>query len=713
MTQKNAIRPALFALGFLAMGVQILMLRECLKLFYGNELVVGALLSLWMLLTGAGAFAARFSSPSSWSQWVLPSLMLLLSAIPYLIPVGLVVMKDMLVPFGSMIGLWGILLSLLTVSLPFCLINGFLFVSLSSLQAAGSGHRGISTAYAIESLGSLAAGAILNFLLLWYFDVFSNLHVLVVVYLAGVLLFTFGFGGYRWSVITVVWGACLFTGTAISDPEVFTESLLYRQQRIICSKSTPYGQLDVTEQGGQLNYYSNGMLMFSGGNVISSEEQVHFAMVQHPAPGKVLLLSGGLAGTIPEILKYPVERIDWVELNPAVIGVGKAFLKQSDHPAVHLISADARKYIREAGQQYDVVLINLPEPSTLQVNRYYTLEFFSELKKHLLPGGVIALSLPTGSDYVSELAGRLNSSVYRTLKAVFREVVTIPADRNFFIASDAALSVDVPALIEQKGIPTLYVNRHYLDGEQLKERAGYLLQNLSANEPLNLDFRPRVCFLQVQYWLSLVGDAGWIAGLVCLALLLLIAAGLNPVSAGLFSGGFTAASLEVMVIVAVQVAFGFVYNLIGMVVTLFMLGLVIGSGVAGYVFRRNARGGYLVIQFAMAGIGLAASLILPWLVSAAVPGLILYMAFTAVTIGAAFLAGLEYAVAGRLSPGSPEQIVPRNYAADLFGSAAGAFIVALYAFPLLGLAITGILIALLNLFTAFLFYINRKNVVSL
>ena len=44
-------------LGFISMVAQLVLLREFIKTFNGNELVIGIFLAIWMMLTGAGAWA--------------------------------------------------------------------------------------------------------------------------------------------------------------------------------------------------------------------------------------------------------------------------------------------------------------------------------------------------------------------------------------------------------------------------------------------------------------------------------------------------------------------------------------------------------------------------------------------------------------------------------------------------------------------------------
>jgi len=713
MNHRSAIRFALFGIGFLSISTQIYLIREFISVFYGNELAFGIILANWMLLTGLGAWLGRYFVRVKGKVTFTTFLLVLLSVLPTLMLVKLDLFKIMVFPYGSMVSPWGLTYTSFLVQLPFCLVNGYLFSALSILGAGEEDPSFFARAYSVESLGSLAAGLLVNFICLWFFTSFQSLLLVTALFLSLVLVFAFYSHKRSRFILVLVVSSFLLIILLRFDPEPVIQRLLYQNQRILAGRESPYGKVVVTENAGQLSYYENGMLLFSSGDVINNEERVHFAMVQHPGPEKILLISGGISGAIGEILKYNPSRIDYVELNPSLIEMSEKFIRRIHDPRIHVHVTDARRFIRTSKERYDIVLVNLPEPSTLQLNRFYTLEFFRELKQKMNDNAVVSLGLPTSSDYVSEQAGKLNSSLYLTLNRVFKHILIVPVEKNYFLASDAPLDPDIPGRILDKQIPTSYVNSYYFDTEQLLQRAEYILKNLSPGARVNHDFRPATYFYQMNYWLSYYGNRLWIFAVLFLVVVMVVLFTLNPVSTGLFSGGFTAASMEIMILFSFQVLYGYLYQAVGVIILLFMLGLVLGSGLKKRMHSRDRLRLYITVQLILACSSVLIPLVIIWLSSLAFPAWIIQLKLAGITLFIAFLVGFEYNLASTVKPMNWFQNVTGNYSAELFGSAVGAFAVTIFLFPLIGMVYTGLVLAVLNTTSAAILFIRRKKILYL
>ena len=270
---KNAIRAGLFGLGFISISTQIYMLRESYIVFYGNELILGIMLSAWMLLTGAGAWLGRYFKRVSGPSGFVLFLMLLLSVLPVLMLVKLNLYRALVLPTGALAGISDVVYAAFLVQLPFCLVNGFLFSALSNML----GKAG--TAYSIEAAGSLAAGALVNFILLWLFSSWLSILLLTGLYLITVVLFSFHCRRKVMPWLTFLISAVLLILFAKTDLREISMKSMYLAQVVIEEKETPYSQIIVTTHEGQLNFYENGLMMFSSGDVINNEENVHYAMV--------------------------------------------------------------------------------------------------------------------------------------------------------------------------------------------------------------------------------------------------------------------------------------------------------------------------------------------------------------------------------------------------------------------------------------------------
>jgi spermidine synthase len=719
MYRRFAIFCALFGLGFVSISTQIYLFRELLFVFQGNELIFGVGLANWMLLTGFGAFIGRFSGQIKNREPFFLFLMLLLAIIPILTILKLDIWRSVILPPGVMAGLKDIYYTSLLMQTPVCFLSGFLFTSFTALlpprleAPVGSMFRRfpIGSAYAVESLGALVAGLLVNAVLLWTVGSFEALRILAIGFLVTVVLFAFLIKSWFPRIITpLVAGGIVWMIFSFPFHE-FSLSMLFEGETIVADQETPYGRVIMTSDNGQDNLYENGMLLFSSGNVISDEESVHFGMIQHPDPQRVLLISGGLSGAMDEIIKYQPEQIDYMELNPALVDLFRPAEGEITEapPRIERYTTDARRFLTRTDALYDVVLMNVPEPSTLQLNRYFTSEFFHLVHQHLTPGGVLSLSLPTSSNYVSEEARELNSSIFQTLRTSFQHVLILPSGENFFIASDSVLSVSIPTLIAQRQIETDYVNPYYFDENLLHDRSRFMHQSIDTTASLNHDFRPVAYFYQQSYWLSHFRQNYALIGGITLLLLVLTFLAYSPVNAGLFSAGFTGASIEVILLLGFQILYGYVYQALGVLIMVFMLGLALGAGLRQYLIPNPRPRLYLFVQLLLAALCLLILVFFTLMPFMVLPDALVFTLFLILAITVAALTGIEFSFAALLSRGGLDKITASNYAVDLYGSALGALLTAIILLPLAGIYNTLLILALLNTVSGALFVYGRRR----
>ena len=672
-------------LGFISISTQIIMLRELLSVYYGNELVIGVILTNWMLLTGVGAYIGKLSEKIHASKIFLLVLFMLLAILPFILTFLAYYLRNVLFVYGTMINLFQVFYSSLFLLLPFCLISGFLFTLITHLVSIKTGKNFISKIYSWESLGSIAGGILFNIILIWFLSTFQSLLILgaSMLLLNAYLAFQIK---QKWAVIPVSLLLIAFVSVHFSyDIDKLAHNYLYKDQQIEYFRSTPYGNITVTKTEGQVNFYENNLLLFSSQQPVQTEQTVHIPFSQTTKNNKVLVLSGSMSEVITEINKYQVGEIDYVEINPYLIKAEKKIIQPKLPENLNILNKDARYYIENCHENYDIVILNLPEPSTAQVNRFYTREFFNSLKQILSENAIISFSLSGSSNYLSEETRALYSSVHNTLKHSFKHIKIIPASNNYFLASDKPLSYNVTQRVENENIQTKFVNRYYLNADMLHRRGEKITSLLNNNVPVNKDFKPITYFQKLNQWSSYFQFNFWLPFYIILIISAFLFIRVHPVNFAMFAGGYAGASIEVILLIAFQLLYGYVYNLVGIIVTIFMAGLAVGTYYRSRILKQVTVKNFNHLQLAM----IIFSIILPLLLilfreTTLQSGLIqvLFMVLMFVT---SLMVGMLFSLVSSLQINKIVNIASGVYSIDLIGAAIGSFLTTVYIIPKLGL----------------------------
>jgi spermidine synthase len=422
-----------------------------------------------------------------------------------------------------------------------------------------------------------------------------------------------------------------------------------------------------------------------------------------------------------------------VELDPLVIETGRRFLPEHfADPRIRVIATDARQFVRQTTNRYDVVILALPDPSTAQLNRFFTVEFFSGVKRVLADGGVLSFALGRYENYVSPELAQLLASAHRSLQPSFANILVLPGGRVFFLASDGPLHGDIAARIAAQGVPTKLVNRHYLDAMLTADRMADIQRAVSQPAALNRDFSPMLYYYHLRHWMSQFALSFGALQAVLLLLLLVYLMRLHGSALVLFASGFAGSALEVVLLLAFQVLCGSVYHQVGMIVTVFMVGLAVGAMLTNRSSRREEalteesqidqslltsaatrlmNGGekhLAFLAFAVAGFAALLPLLLFSLnrLSSAVPAFAVIQAGIALlTLILAVLVGAQFPLANRLRFDGTATGASRLYTADFVGASLGALLASTLLIPLVGVMGACLLMAALNaLAGGFLFW---------
>ena len=706
---ERALRYSIFIMGFTALVTQLVLLREALNIFQGNELVIGILLSNWMLLTGAGAYLGRFMGKNRFNLQIISFTQLLIAVLPILTVAGLYLGSNCLIQPGMMFSPGQTWLITFIMLIPFCMLSGALFTIFSNSLTQISKQKSIGKVYGIEAAGSVVGGIIFTLLLINIVKTFQSLYIIFFLNISAVLIISI-INRFKWislfsALLTVVMISMMLF---IKADEAITRNQ-YPGQDIILQQETAYGKLVLTEAGSQKNFYDNGALYFSSDQVEKNEEIIHFAMAQHKHPNYVLLISGGISGTSLELQKYHDVRIDYLEINPAWIDIGRKYTNPLANPNLQTLSIDARSHIRQTQTLYDVVIIDLPEPGTAQLNRYYTEEFFKELKNVLSPQGLISTHLPSSANYLSPELIQSHSTLRNTMKSVFKNLIIFPGTFDYFIASDNALTFDILGILLDRGIENNYVNAYYYIPELLQIRSQKIIKVLNPNEKLNLDFKPRSYFIQLNYWLSHFGTQLWIIMVVLLMIMMLALIFSNSINKALFISGFTGASLGFVLIISFQILYGYVYQMTGLIISFFMVGLALGTLFLPRILTPTMRR-YHVFQLIIAALAIIIPFLIQYLSFSGSPEIFTIIIVNLLSLATGFLIGFQFNQAAQLQESTIAKAASSSYSIDLLGSTIGSMITALILVPLLGVVETCMIIAALNIMISFSIMSKRIKV---
>ena len=725
-------------LGFSSLISQVVVIRELAMSFYANEFFIGWVLFCWLLGTALGS--ALGSRRSHDAKRAFRSLAICHILVAFLFPFAIILIRSGKPLLGTVGGALPEFIPSLLYSLvalvPLCAVFGIQFAVAARAQAfqgaEGESARALGWAYFWECLGFIAGGSAFSFVLVFAneFRVAAILAVLNLVIAGGVShIFLKEKKKARWFLVllTILFPAGLFISSGSLQQQ--TSQLRFPNEMLIRTENTLHGNVSVTRLGPQYNFYQSGLLMGADREDLASEFLVHFPMLAHPAPQKVLLLGTGFNGPLQQILKYGPREVRAVELDPESLKIVTGFLPEDlqatlRDPRVRLGAADPRDFLRGEREKFDVIIANFPDPASVLVNRNYTEQFFRSVRSHLSADGVFATHITFSENTLTPEMERLGSSVYATLTRVFPSVKVLPEDTLFFLASvEKSSSVDLKAMtdrLSERKIKTDFVTadqiRYRFTNDRV-ERVATAFSN-SIWKTKNTDLRPRTCYFEFLRWLSQFNPkiaqtffflvtipSPVILAASLFAILFLLAFSRRPqngirklarVSMG--TAGFSLMAFEIVVIYLFQAAFGDLYYRLAWVITVFMAGLGAGTWAALGLKKIPERYGLLGLHFANA---VFFFLLVKVCVRLFSKGFFLgdeyQFAFLGMALWAGFTAGAVFPFANRLylTQGGGDRL-GSVYAADLWGAALGALLTAGFFIPIWGVPQTLIFLGAMN-----------------
>lgn len=666
----------ILAAGFCSVVVQLTMVRELLAGFEGNEFVISAALLLWLAAGGLGSLMAclvreRGDVPSAknLALFTLP-----LAVFPVLQVMTVRFIRTGVLVDGASAGLLFTLACAGIMTIPSAFAVGYILPwSLYVLSAGGDGYPA-GRVYILDCLGATLGGMIFSW---WFVDTMTPMQTLLVsgmLLAAALLVLLVNSGARRVTAFIVV---CVVTATVGAGVWLEVLTLKPRGAELVHYEESRFGRITLTRAQGLVTVFLDGVPALWGEDRVMAEEAVHYALVQ---PGRIrhVLLVSPAAGMVEEVIKYHPEAIDYARMDPALTRLELAYGLLRGHKGLTVIHEDARTYLKNCRKTYDAVLVNYPEPRTFQTNRYFTIEFMALARSCLSEGGVLGFSVEGYENYISRPAREKVSSLYKTARSVFGHVLVLPGHQVYFIASDRPVSGDIPGLLALRGIRTEYVASSFAV-DVSRERINGLMRHLNPQTPLNTDFTPYLLRLAFDGWLMKHAARPRAMILVLGASVLFFMARMNSREFVLFTTGSVNMGSEILVIFLFQILFGFLYYRIGLIVTMFLAGLIPGAWIGGRI-RGGVSGALLAVDMA-----LAALMAVLWAMFTVSPQVIPEWSLYAFSFVLSVLCGIQFPlVAG--SGLRSHSAAARAFSVDLMGASLGCILLGGLLVPYAGMA---------------------------
>lgn len=730
-------------MGLSGITAQIILLRELLISFYGNELTIGIILANWLILEAIGSFFIGKTVEKAIRKIEIYVLFQFIFSItfPFAIYLSRIFKNIMLITPGEGLGFAPIFISSFLILLPVSLPHGALFTYGCKLYSEylREDATSIGKVYVLETIGTITGGLLITFFLIRHFN---SIEIAFIISLTNSLISFFLLlpestspstylrnGLWIFSIIlTLLFTILLFASTS---KEIHRSSIRsqWKGLHVIHNENSIYGNITVTKRGEQFTFFTDGTPSITTPvpDIASVEDFVHFSMLFHKKPESILILSGGAGGMINEILKYSVTRLEYVELDPLLLRLIQKFptpLTQSElsDKRVEIHYTDGRFFVKKTLNQFDIILIGLSSPRELQSNRLFTSEFFITAKQKMNPDGIIALTLPGSLTYISPELRDLNGCILDTLKSVFRYVRIIPGDINLYMASDSdqlerVTVEEMMKRLEERKIKTILFTKGYIQYRFHERWQKWFLQSMEGKRiRINSDFHPLAVFFNLSYWNALfspylVGIFKWFEGfslkltVIITTLLILFFTVISTkkpqfskqsISYAIFTSGLTGMIFELVIIFTFQTLYGYLYHQIGLLIATFMGGVAVGSLYITQRLKRIKKEIPLFLKTELYIIIFSFSLplifnILPSHLEKTNIDVLLYATFLTVSFLSGAMIGLQFPLANKIylkfstEKNILGQVAGLLYGADLFGGFFGGLLGGVLLLPVLGL----------------------------
>lgn len=506
------ILAALFFTGLIGIGFEVAAVRALSQILENTVYSFAAALAVYLLGTcfGAALYQALYAEKRG-PGWDAPALGPLAAATAAAAMLGTLGVYGVEASYNALRALFGgglagsIAAELGAAALVFALPSaamGALFAHLA--QAARGPKGGLGAAFAVNTLGAACAPLLVGVIGAPMLGVMASLAALSLGYLA-LLALARPLGRAAAGLGLGALGLAVFSLAGPVDPRLVAapaDGRVHAHLEGVAATATV-----VEDRFGDRWLRVNGGFTMGGTATYALDRiQGHMALLRKARPERALFLGVGTGATLAAAADHPRLRAEGVELLPEVLALIPEFeAAHADLQAatlrMSLHAADARRYVRAADGQYDVIIADNFHPAKDGAGLLYTVEHFQAIRERLSDDGVAVQWLP-----LHQLDLASFTLIARSFQAVFPDAQLHMGNANLatpilaLTAAKHGRRPDIAALAADRPGPELTAELRRIGLDSPFATFGGFIAGPEAlaaylgDGPLNTDDHPRVLF---------------------------------------------------------------------------------------------------------------------------------------------------------------------------------------------------------------------------
>lgn len=571
-----------FVFGTLSVGTQTLLIRTLVSVFSGSEIVIGFSLGVWLIGTATGGILSRKIVPLKQHKTAFSTLSsILFLAIPASTFIALITKRLLgLTPFEMASPSSILISSLLSTFLP-SLVFGIVF-AISVDYIKSNQKAPIRTVYLWESIGSFLGGGLLSVLIIPFINhlsgslILSSLSLMPLFILCSNLMRVF---------ICIISFLFILFGTIFSSRFGLIIENLKTGEKILRYITGYNGDYSLMKKGNTYYILLNNSPILNYPEYKTREANVYIPLGYNKK--NVLIIGGTLS------IEQKIAPKNWhILIYPSFIMDMEKTILGSEKNLHNIINEEPLIFLRKSRTRYDAIVVYHSDPYTGGDNRFFTQEFFWNIKKHLKENGILIFSAGEPSNYINIEQADYLASLLKTAEYVFPFVKVFPLDRFYFLCSEKELSFEP---LWEKALGR-YVRKEYTVWDASPERIDYYMSNIKKRTnkvKSNSILMPSSYLYFLKFHMAKTGDffavfintldrihPEFIIPLLLLIIVLIPSHSFSrnavPLTGG-FIVGYIGLFCETSLMLLYQMIYGYLYFFIGLFITFFMGGLSFGA----------------------------------------------------------------------------------------------------------------------------------------